>query len=74
VADVDPWILPLMLIIALPAAGILHFLAARPPKVKIPPTQKLTIHSALYGTGPENDKDVTDVLEKQERETLSCLR
>jgi hypothetical protein len=32
---------------------------------------KLEIHSAVYGTGPENDKDVTGVLQKHSREALA---
>jgi hypothetical protein len=33
--------------------------------------EKLEIHSAVYGSGPENDKDVTSVLQKHNRDALA---
>ncbi len=56
--------------IALGVGAIGTFISLRRDR-KTQKQQKLEIYSAVYGTGPENDKDVTDILQQHNRDALA---
>jgi hypothetical protein len=43
------------------------------PSSKGPPAHKLMIRSAVYGTGPVNDMDVTEILQNHMRDALAVV-
>lgn len=64
---VSPYIAPALFVLAL-----IFFEIERRPKNRIP-EKKLTVLSAVYGTSPVNDLDVTEILQNQPREGLAVV-